>query len=46
MKMHNESLQNQNKKAANLSSENLAKLMYFGVTVTNQNYIMKKLRAT
>ena len=27
MKMNNESLQNQNKKAANLSSENLAKLM-------------------
>jgi hypothetical protein len=42
MKMHNESLKNQNMKAANLSSENLAKFMYLGAIVTNQNYIMRK----
>jgi hypothetical protein len=38
------SKQNYNMKIGNRSSENVAELQYFGMTITNQNFIHEKIK--
>jgi hypothetical protein len=45
MSLHQDAVQNQNIKILNTSFEIVAKLKFWGTTVTYQNFVQKELKA-